>query len=137
MRDQDWLEDYISQTGAVAGTIHRVEEGGLRLTASKNIPAKVCEVVAWVPAGKGMAGQAMVTAKPVSTCNLKDDPSSAVRPGARAVDAQAAIALPVAGAEGSVQAVVGVAWADGRDLSQTEIDHLTALAASVVTPHGA
>ncbi|MGC2637374.1 MAG: GAF domain-containing protein [Acidobacteriaceae bacterium] len=132
MNDQAWLEDYIRESGAIAGTVHRTEEGGLRLTASQNIPPKVCEVVAWVPAGKGMAGQALVTAKPVSTCNLKDDPSAAVRPGARAVDAQAAVALPVADAEGRVMAVVGIAWADSRDLSPGEIDQLTARAASIL-----
>jgi hypothetical protein len=132
MNDQIWLESYIREAGAVAGTVHRTEEGGLRLTASHNIPAKVCEVVAWVPAGKGMAGQALVRAKPVSTCNLKDDPSAAVRPGARAVDAQAAVALPVADSGGRVMAVVGIAWADSRDLSVAEVDQLTARAASVL-----
>ena len=132
MNDQTWLENYIRESGAVAGTVHRTEEGGLRLTASHNIPPKVCEIVAWVPAGKGMAGQALITAKPVSTCNLKDDPSAAVRPGARAVDAQAAVALPVADELGRVMAVVGIAWGDSRDLSASEIDQLTARAASIL-----
>jgi hypothetical protein len=133
MSDQTWLDDYLRSTGAVAGTVHRVEDGGLRLVASTNIPPKVCEVVSWVPAGKGMAGQALVTAKPVSTCNLKDDPSAAVRPGARAVDAQAAVALPVSDSQGRVLAVVGVAWADSRALPQAELDRLTDLAASVLS----
>ena len=132
MTDRDWLEDYLRTSGAVAGTVHRYEDGGLRLTAAHNIPPKVCEVVAWVPAGKGMAGQALVTARPVSTCNLKDDPSAAVRPGARAVDAQAAIALPVADQHGKVMAVVGAAWAGARDFSPADIDQLTTLAASVL-----
>lgn len=133
MNDQDWLQDYIRRSGAVAGTIHRYEEGGLRLTAAQNIPPKVCDVVAWVPAGKGMAGQALVTGKPVSTCNLKDDPSAAVRPGARAVDAQAAIALPVADAQGKVLAVVGIAYADSREFSAPDIEELTQLAGSVLS----
>lgn len=132
-RDQEWLDDYLHKTGAVAGTVHRVEDGGLRLVASTNIPPKVCEVVAWVPAGKGMAGQALVTEKPVSTCNLKDDGSSAVRPGARAVDAQAAVALPVADGAGRVMAVVGIAWADSRDLPEAELERLTRLAAPVLS----
>lgn len=137
MTDRDWLEDYLRTFGAVAGTVHRYEirsgEEGLLLTAAHNIPPKVCEVVAWVPAGKGMAGQALVTAQPVSTCNLKDDPSAAVRPGARAVDAQAAIALPVADAHGKVMAVVGAAWAVSRNFSSADVEQLTALAASVLS----
>jgi DNA-binding IclR family transcriptional regulator len=79
-----------------------------------------------------MAGQALVTRQPVSTCNLKDDSSAAVRPGARAVDAQAAVALPVADADGRIQAVVGIAWADSRDLSSSDLQHLTELAAPVL-----
>lgn len=137
MTDRDWLEEYLRASGAVAGTVHRFEvrsgEEGLILTASHNIPPKVCEVVAWVPAGKGMAGQALVTAQPVSTCNLRDDPSSAVRPGARAVDAQAAIALPVPDAEGKVMAVVGAAWAGSRDFSAADVEQLTGRAASVLS----
>jgi L-methionine (R)-S-oxide reductase len=138
MNDQLWLEDYLRSSGAVAGTVHRYEEragdehGGLRLTAAHNIPAKVCEVVTWVPWGKGMAGQALVTRQPISTCNLKDDPSAAVRPGARAVDAQAAVALPVAAADGTIMAVVGVAWAQSHELSSSDLQHLTELAASVL-----
>jgi L-methionine (R)-S-oxide reductase len=124
MTDQEWLEQYIQQVSGVAGTVHRREPGGLRLTGSRNIPPRVCEIVAWVPDGKGMAGQALVTAQPVTTCNLKDDPSAAVRPGARAVDAQAAVALPVFSADGAVIAVVGVAWPDSRDFSRADIEDL-------------
>lgn len=132
MSDQAWLEDYIRHTGAVAGTVHRYEEGGLRLAAALNIPPKVCEIVTWVPAGKGMAGQALVTAKPVFTCNLRNDPSAAVLPGARAVDAKAAIALPIPDASGQVMAVVGVAFSSDHDFGPDEIEHLTRLGASVL-----
>ena len=132
MTDQAWLEEYLRAAAAVAGTVHRRQGDGLRLTAAKNIPPKVCEVVNWVPSGKGMAGQALLTGKAVSTCNLKDDPSAAVRPGARAVDAQAAVALPIPGRDGMTVAVVGVAWPDSRDLPESEIERLTGLASGLV-----
>ena len=128
--DQPWLIEYIHGAGAVAGTVHRREEGGLRLTASHNIPPRVCEIVAWVPDGKGMAGQALVTKAPVFTCNLKDDPSATVRPGARAVDAQAAIALPVLDSARNVIAVVGIAYADDQDFTSETIAQLTSQAGS-------
>lgn len=131
--DQQWLEDYVRTAGAVAGTVHRSHPGGLKLSAAHNIPVHVQEIVAWVPEGKGMAGQALMTRQPVSTCNLKDDPSATVRPGARAVDAQAAIALPIPGPTGDIAAVVGVAYADGRDFPLNEVAHLTMLAASILT----
>jgi hypothetical protein len=134
--DEKWLEYYIRQTGAVAGTVHRHEKDGLRLTAAQNIPPQVREVVAWVPAGKGMAGQALVTAKPVFTCNLRDDPSAAVRPGARAVDAKAAVALPVADVDGAIKAVIGIAYADSREFSRQDLDELTRLASSMLSESG-
>ena len=43
--------------------------------------------------GKGMAGLAWQHDKPIQTCNLKEDSSGQVRPGAKAVDAQGAVAV--------------------------------------------
>jgi len=130
--DQQWLEGYLRDAGAVAGTLHRAtsvaEQPGLRLAAAFRIPPPVQAAVAWVPEGKGMAGEAMRTRQPVATCNLKDDPSATVRPGARAVDAQAAIAIPLAAADGAVLAVVGLAFADGREFPPETVATLTRLA---------
>ena len=131
--DQRWLEQYLAHAGAVAGTVHRAAPGGLRLTAAHHIRPHLQAVVAWVPEGKGMAGQAMVTRQPVSTCNLKDDPSSTVRPGARAVDAAAAVAIPLSPSlEGSVQAVVGLAFSDRRDLPAQDIERWTGQALTLI-----
>src|SRR5437867_537692 len=92
---QMWLSDWLTAIGAVAGTIHVHERGGLRLAGAVNIPEKVQLVVAWVPSGKGMAGLALERNEPIQTCNLQDDRSGDVRPGAKAVNAQAAVALPL------------------------------------------
>jgi hypothetical protein len=86
--------NFLSDAGAVAGTVHLHQDGGLRLAASVNIPQKVQEVVAWVPMGKSMAGLALERGESVQTCNLKEDRSGAVKPGAKAVDAQAAVPMP-------------------------------------------
>src|SRR5260370_18338514 len=105
-RVQGWLERFLGLQKAVAGTVHAhfcsEEKTGLELVAAVNIPAKVQEIVAWVPPGKGMAGQALAQGVPIQTCNLKDDSSGAVRPGAKAVDAQAAVALPVRSPSGEI-----------------------------------
>lgn len=133
---QDWLKSFIAAQGAVAGTVHwhvhTQERTGLELIAAVNIPPKVQEIVEWVPPGKGMAGQALVQGVPVQTCNLKDDTSGAVRPGAKAVDAAAAVALPVKGASGEISAIVGVAYSDQRQFSNEDLTRLEEAAAAVL-----
>jgi hypothetical protein len=130
---QSWLAAFLTEAGAVAGTVHIHENGGLRLAASKNIPEKVQEIVAWVPYGKGMAGLALERGEPVQTCNLQEDKSGAVKPGARAVDARAAVALPVRNQHGSIIAVVGAAFADDREIAGAELERLQGASASLAT----
>ena len=57
-----------------------------------------------------MAGLALERNRPVSVCNIQTDRSGDVRPGARAVNAQAAAALPIHDPAGDVRAVVGIAF---------------------------
>jgi L-methionine (R)-S-oxide reductase len=125
---QAWLEAWLGEIGGIAGTVHIHENDGLRLAASVNIPEKVQQIVAWVPSGKGMAGLALERNQPIQTCNLKDDQSGAVRPGAKAVDARAGIALPIHDASGVTRAVVGAAFAEERDIPEEEISRITTAA---------
>jgi hypothetical protein len=57
---------------------------------------------------------------------IKEDDSGVVKPGARAVDGKAAVALPVRGAHGTVRAIVGPAWLDERELNEGELAKLDA-----------
>jgi L-methionine (R)-S-oxide reductase len=84
-----------------------------------------------VPSGKGMAGLALERGEPVQTCNLQEDRSGAVKPGARAVNAQAAVAMPVRDQAGAIVAVVGAAWMDEREIQGAELERLQAAAASL------
>jgi L-methionine (R)-S-oxide reductase len=129
---QAWLASFLNCAGAVAGTIHLHTEGGLRLAAAVNIPPPVRQAVQWVPSGKGMAGLALERGGPVQTCNLQEDRSGAVKPGARAVDAQAAVAMPVRDRAGAIVAVVGAAWMDEREIQGAELEKLQGAAASLV-----
>jgi hypothetical protein len=131
MNTDAWLSQLLRRHGAAAGTIHRLVDGVLVLEAAINIPEPVRNVVARVPPGKGMAGLALTRGVPVQTCNLQTDDTGDVRPGARAVDAQAAVALPVRDAKGAVRAVVGVAFAQERELPREELDALAAAAATL------
>jgi L-methionine (R)-S-oxide reductase len=110
----EWLRGFIQRHGAVAGTVHLIRGDSLALAAAVNIPPKVQELTATIPMGKGMAGLAWQHDKPIQTCNLQDDASGQVRPGAKAVDARAAVALPVHEESGTIRAIIGLAWMDER-----------------------
>ena len=115
-RDLDlWLGQFIKARGGVAGTVHRRVEEALELASSVNIPDKVIALTRHIPRGKGMAGLAFERDRPVTTCNLQTDKSGDVKPGARAVNAEAAVALPVHDSDGAIRAIVGIAFPDERD----------------------
>jgi len=126
-----WLRGLLGRHGAVAGTVHFVRGDLLEIAGAVNIPPKVQEVTAQIPMGKGMAGIAWRDAKPVQTCNLQDDSSGAVRPGAKAVDARAAVALPVHASSGEIRAIVGLAWMDERVLPDDTVAAIAKDAASL------
>ncbi|MEA2571485.1 MAG: L-methionine (R)-S-oxide reductase [Acidobacteriota bacterium] len=130
---QQWLEALIARLGGSAGTVHIQRDEDLYLTASHNIPPQVIAIVSRVPHGKGMAGVAQVKRAPVQTCNLQTDQSGTIKPGAKAVDAQAAIALPVLNADGSVRAVVGIAWMREGEITPADEESMMQLAAAL--PH--
>lgn len=126
-----WLRGLLARHGAVAGTVHVVRGDHLAIAAAVNIPPKVQEVTAAIPMGKGMAGLAWQRDRPVQTCNLQDDASGEVRPGAKAVDARAAVALPVHDPAGAIRAVVGLAWMEERALADEVIAAIEHDAASL------
>jgi L-methionine (R)-S-oxide reductase len=122
---QAWLETFVRDSGGVAGTVHLLTSPDeLTLAAAVRIPEPVKQIVQRVPRGKGMAGLALERDEPISTCNIKTDATGQVRPGARAVDARAGVALPVHDATGKVRAVVGVAFTDEKTLSESELGDL-------------
>ena len=68
-----------------------------------------------------MAGLALERRIPIQTCNLKEDESGAVKPGAKAVDAKAAVAIPVKSVDDTARAVVGIAFPDERLFSESDL----------------
>jgi hypothetical protein len=102
-----WLRDLLARHGAASGTVHIVRDDALRLAAAVNIPPPVQQITAVIPMGKGMAGLAWERGEPVFTCNLQEDTSGDIRPGAKAVGAMAAVAFPMGE---PVRAVIGLAW---------------------------
>jgi hypothetical protein len=132
MDAQAWLEKFVLEIGGIAGTVHRRSgPDELSLAAAVRIPEPVKQIVQKVPRGKGMAGLALDKNAPISTCNIKTDSSGQVRPGARAVDAKAAVALPVHDDKGEVRAVVGIAFNDEKTLTDAELGAIAEAAASL------
>jgi L-methionine (R)-S-oxide reductase len=127
----EWLRGLLARHEAVAGTVHVVKGDVLVIAAAVNIPPKVQEITATIPLGKGMAGLAWQHDKPIQTCNLKDDNSGAVKPGAKAVDAKAAVALPIHDPSGTIRAIVGLAWMHDNELSAELLAKISADAASL------
>jgi L-methionine (R)-S-oxide reductase len=127
----EWLRSLLARHRAVAGTVHVVRGELLEIAAAVNIPPPVQQATATIPMGKGMAGLAWQHDRAVQTCNLREDTTGAVKPGAKAVDGKAAVALPVHDARGAIRAVVGLAWMEERDLGDTELAQISSDAASL------
>lgn len=129
--DQQWLEAFIAAHDGLAGTVHRQDGDDLRLSAALNIPPPVLDAVSFVPRGKGMAGLAQVRARPVQTCNLQEDVSGQINPMAKLVGGLAAIALPLVRIDGSVRAVVGIAFGFEGEIDVTTQQQLESSAATL------
>ncbi|MDZ4695313.1 MAG: GAF domain-containing protein [Deltaproteobacteria bacterium] len=119
-----WLKQYIADNGGVAGTVHVRQGEDLQLGAAVNIPPIVVQKVQRVPRGKGMAGLALERDAPVQTCNLKEDATGDVRPGAKAVNANAAAAIPIHDPAGHVRGIVGIAFMQEREIDAEEMERL-------------
>jgi hypothetical protein len=125
---EERLKDFLATHGAVAGTVHQLHGDMLELAAAVNIPPPVVEKTRHIPRGKGMAGLAWERGQVVSTCNLQTDTTGDVRPGAKAVGAQAALAIPVHDTGGRLTAVVGLAFLGDRDFSEADLARYRAAA---------
>jgi len=128
---QTWLAAFLTEYRGVAGTVHVERGGDLYLTAAQNIPTPVITTVAHVARGKGMAGLAQINKAPIQTCNLQTDDTGRIKPGAKAVSAQSAVALPVLDAEGGIVAIVGVAFAEEGEVPPERVAQLLRGAAGV------
>ncbi len=133
MAPETWLKEFLSAHGGIAGTVHVREGDLLKISAAVNIPPPVIKATEVIPKGKGMAGLAWERDQAVATCNLKSDESGDVRPGAKAVNAQAAIAIPVRDDNGDLRAVVGIAFMGERNFDDAELKAFEQAAAALPT----
>jgi len=108
--DLDLLASILRELSADSGTVHAsAADGALHLRCAIGIPAPVIEIVRVVPIGKGMAGLAAERRCAVNSCNLQQDTTGDVRPGARVTGLAGSVAVPVLAPDGRVRGVIGVA----------------------------
>lgn len=125
------LAAVLAHFGAVTGTLHFLDEGGLlRLAAMHGpLPPPVVEQIRTIPVGKGMAGECARLDAPVSWCNLRQDERGVVRPGARATGMAGSIVVPVRDG-GRLVGTLGIATASERVFTEAEAGELMQAAAA-------
>ncbi|MEQ1892567.1 MAG: GAF domain-containing protein [Planctomycetota bacterium] len=124
--DEDALALVLQHFRAASGTLHRLRDGVLQLSAhSPGIPPQVLEVIRVVPIGKGMAGLAAERRAPVTACNLQTDQSGDVRPGARATGLKGSLVVPLL-ADGELHGTLGIGNLEEREFTPAETELLLA-----------
>ena len=115
------LQSILAELKADSGTVHAIgADGALHLRAAIGIPEPVLAIVKVVPVGKGMAGLAAERKCAVNSCNIQQDTSGDVRPGARATGLAGSVAVPILADDGRVLGVVGVATRSERTFTAAD-----------------
>src|SRR6266566_2249126 len=123
---------------AQLGTIHTLGAAGLlHLRAhSPGIPEPVLAATRVIQIGKGIAGLAVERRAPINVCNLQQDKSGDVRPGAQATGAMGSLCVPMLNGDKAVGAL-GIASLGERTFTDAEVSELLdigkALAACLAT----
>jgi hypothetical protein len=91
------LDAVLAHFHSETATLHRLAADGqtLHLLAQKGLPPQLLDLVKTIPVGKGIAGQVVAQAKPVTICNLQTDTGGVARPGARETGVGGALCVPV------------------------------------------
>ncbi|MFM7051751.1 MAG: GAF domain-containing protein [Planctomycetota bacterium] len=115
------LSAILADLRAESGTLHALgADGALHLRCAIGIPAPVVDIVRIVPVGKGMAGLAAERRTPVNSCNIQQDSSGDVRPGARATGLAGSVCVPILSPAGALLGTLGVATRAERTFTADE-----------------
>lgn len=129
--DKERLSLAIKHFGCENGSIHRIGEDGAMLhlsAAGDGMPDVVLEKIKMIPVGKGMAGLCFERNAPVDTCNLQEDTSGDVNPGAKATGLHGSMVLPIRGADGKPVGTFGIGTTKDRAFSEAEVAEFQELA---------
>ncbi len=130
---QQALERVVEGLRAHSGTLHFVQpDGMLHLAALAGpLPPQLMDKIRVIPVGKGMAGVCAQRNQPVNMCNLVQDTTGVVQPGARTSGMEGAMVVPVRGTSGQVIGTLGVANAGERTFAAEEVALLEACANAI------
>ena len=78
-------------------TLHLLDpaRGLLVMKAQAGLPPHIAEITREIPLGKGIAGEAAQSEKPVTTCNLQTDDSGVAKPAAKQTGVGGALCVPI------------------------------------------
>lgn len=105
-----------------SGAIHLLgEDGNLHLKANgPGMPDFVLEKIRVIPVGKGMAGLCVERNTPIDSCNLQQDTSGDVQPGAKQTGLQGSIVVPIRDSDGAAVGALGVGTKSERTFTEAE-----------------
>lgn len=124
------LEEFDCQTG----TLHRCPPDGpeLELVTQIGLPDQLLAVISRIPFGKGIAGVAASSRKPVELCNLQQDLGEVAKPGARETKVSGSLAVPIFHPQGGeVIGTLGIGMQAPHDFSAEEKERLADHAATI------
>jgi len=104
------LAAILEEFGCQTGTLHRSTDGKtLDLVCQIGVPDNLLDKISLIPFGKGIAGAAAASGKPVELCNLQQDLGGVAKPDARQTGVSGSVAVPVFSAEnGAVIGTLGI-----------------------------
>jgi len=131
--DNERLMLLIQHFGCDSGAIHRLNDDNMLCLKANGpgMPQQVLEKIQTIPIGKGMAGLAVERNKPVNSCNIQQDTTGDVNPGAKETGLQGSIVVPIRNSEGKAIGSLGIASHKERTFSEEEIAELEQCALAI------
>lgn len=128
------LKEAMEEFGCQTGTLHRADGKWLFLVAQEGVPEILMDKISKIPFGKGIAGAAAETRRPVELCNLQEDLGGVAKEDARKTGVCGSLAVPIFSADGvSVVGTLGVGKTIPYEFSKAEKARLSTLGQECVT----
>ncbi len=115
------LKEAMGKFGCQTGTLHRAEGEMLYLVACAGVPDFLLEKISIIPFGKGIAGVAAETRKPVELCNLQQDLGGVAKEAARKTGVSGSLAVAILSEDGeTVLGTIGLGKHEPYEFSDAE-----------------
>jgi len=127
------LKDAMDEFECQTGTIHRAEGEWLYLVSYAGVPEFLIEKISKIPFGKGIAGVAAESQRPVELCNLQQDLGGVAKEDARKTGVSGSLAVPIfSPSSGKVVGTLGVGKVIPYEFSDREKARLAELGEGLV-----